>query len=70
MQNRVFMSQVLQPLTTPITFFTILKDSAKEPRSKLSRGWDARVFAPHVVQQGLFLIDVKPLGNTGESFIV
>ena len=38
MQDVVFVSQVVQPLTTPITFFTIQIDRAKEPRSRLSRG--------------------------------
>ena len=41
-QNVVFVSQVVQPLTAPITFFTIQVYRGQEPRYRLSRGWDTR----------------------------
>ena len=40
-QNVVFVSPVVQPLTAPITFSRFKFTVQKEPRSRLSCGWDA-----------------------------
>ena len=58
-QNVVFVSKVVQPLTTTVTFFSVEIDGTKEPRSRLSRGWDARLPASRIKQEGLDPFNVQ-----------
>ena len=50
-QDVVFMSQIVQPLTTPLTFVSVKIDGAKGPRRRRLRGGGARPSTSRVQQE-------------------
>ena len=51
MQDVVFVSQVVQPLTTLVTFFSVEINGAKEPRRCCLRGGCARLSTSRIQQE-------------------
>ena len=62
MQKTVFVSKVVQPLTAPITIFTVEVNRAKEPRSSLPRGW-CRAFLRHASSRSVCSISTSTFGE-------
>ena len=65
MQKSVFVSQVVQALRALVTIFTIKISRAKEPRSRLLRGWSTCILTSRIILKCLQRFDI----NTGAKLL-
>ena len=63
-----FVSQVVQPLTTPVTFFSVEIDGAKEPRKRCLRGAGARLSTSRIQKASLKNLGVHLQCKLPKSF--
>ena len=70
LQKTVFVLQVIQPRTAPVTIFTIEINRANGPRSRLPRCQSACNLALRIIQKCLQRFDINTGGKTIESFTV
>ena len=70
LQKTVFVSQVIQPRTAPVTIFTIEINRANGPRSRLPRCQSACNLESRIIQKCLQRFDINTGGKTIESYTI